>query len=710
LRGDWEKLKLVIYRILNMNKKNKFEVSKNSLNNFFNPKSIAIIGASSNEEKLGHSILKNILDYKYKGKVFPVNLKGGKVLGLKVYRNVLDIKNKVDLAIIVIPAKAVNSVLERCGKAKIKNVIIISAGFKEIGGVGIVLEKEMKKIAEKYNIKIIGPNCLGILDSINNLNASFANGMVKKGSIGFISQSGAICTAMLDWADLNNIGFSKFISLGNKSVVTEIEMLEYFKNDRKTETVLAYLENITDGKKFMKVAAELIKIKPLIILKPGKSKASQKAMQSHTGALASGEEIIKIAFCQAGIVRVNNLQELFNITKFLSRNNYLNGNKIAIVTNAGGPGVICVDEIEDNNLKLASLEKKTINILKKNLPEETIVNNPVDLIGDAKANRYEIATKTLLLDKNVDGVISILTPQTVTEISKTAEVLLKLSKKSKKPLLTSFIGGVSIEAEAKKLNRSQLAFYNYPSQAVFSLSKFWQSQQSKKVALNYLEIIKKEIIIKNKKILKNNPNFIEALNILKSFKIPVVKSLTATNCDEAIKLARKIKYPVALKIFSNKISHKTEVGGVKINVKNDSEVKEYFKQVNKKLGNKLEGIIIQPMIKGVELILGIKKDDNFGHLLMFGLGGIYTEIIKDISFRLTPINKTEALKMIKEIKSFEILNGHRNLPKMDINAVADSLVGLSNLVSVYPEIKELDINPLIVKEKGCAVVDVRIEI
>ena len=692
-----------------MNKKTQ----KPPLNNFFNPKTIAVVGASANKEKLGHSILKNILDYKYKGKIFPVNLKGEKVLGLKSYQSVLDIKSKIDLAIIVIPAKAVNSVLEKCGKAKIKNVIIISAGFKEIGGDGIILEEKMKEIAEKYNIKIIGPNCLGILDSVNNLNASFANGMVKKGSIGFISQSGAICTAMLDWANLNNVGFSKFVSLGNKSVVSEVEMIEFFKNDKKTKAVLAYIESVNYGKKFMKAAAELVKIKPLIIIKSGTSKASQKAMQSHTGALANKEDVVKTAFRQVGIIRVDNLEELFNIAKFLSRNNYLNGNKIAIVTNAGGPGVICTDEIENNGLKLASLEKKTIEVLKKNLPVETSVNNPVDLIGDAKADRYEIAAKTLLLDKNVDGVISILTPQTVTEISKTAEVLLNLSKKSKKPLLTSFIGGVSIESEARKLNNSQLAFYNYPSQAVFSLSRFWQYQKSQKIASNYLKAIKENKIIGDKKKYPTgNLNLVESLNILKSAKIPVIESLLANNCEEAIKLARKIKYPVVMKIFSDKISHKTEVEGVRINIKNDFEVREYYNEIYRKLGNKIGGIIIQPMVKGMELILGLKKDKNFGHLIMFGFGGVYAEIIKDVSFRLAPINKTEALKMIEETKSFEILNGYRKLPRMDINSLADSLAKLSDLISVHPEIEELDINPLMVKEKGsgCWAVDARIKI
>jgi len=615
-------------------------------------------------------------------------------------------------AIIIIPAKAVNCVLEKCGKAKIKNVIIISAGFKEVGGNGAILEKEMAKIAEKYKIKIIGPNCLGILDSENNLNASFANGMVKKGSIGFISQSGALCSAMLDWANLNEVGFSRFVSLGNKVNISEIEMLEFFKNDKKTKAVLAYLENISKGKKFMKVAAELAKIKPLIILKPGKSKASQKAMASHTGALANKEEAIKTAFRQAGVVRIDNLEDLFNSAKFLSRYDCLNNNKIAIVTNAGGPGVICADDLERNNLKLASLSKKTINIFKKNLPPTAAINNPVDVIGDAKADRYRIVLKTLLSDKNVDGIIFILTPQKVTEIEKTANDLINLSKEKSKPILASFIGGRSVEKILQKLNRNSLAVYNYPSQSAFVLGKFWQSQQFQKTASDYLKMIKRNATTedKNKEILKSNLNFIESLNILKSYKIPTVKSLLSKSSSEAVDFAKEMGYPVALKISSSKISHKTEVGGVKINVNSDLEVKEYFDQASKKLSNKLEGIIIQPMVKGVEIILGVKKDENFGHLIMFGLGGVFTEITKDVSFRLAPINKTEALKMIREIKSFKILDGYRNLPKANIDSVADSLVSLSKLVSDYTEIKELDINPLIVTEKECFAVDVRIEI
>jgi len=444
------------------------------LNNFFNPGSIAVVGASSNRKKLGYGMLKNILDYGYRGKVYPVNLKYKKVQGIKAYSSVLDIKHKIDLAVIVIPAKAVNFVLTECGKAGIKNAIIISAGFKEIGKEGSVLEEEMKEIAKKYEMNILGPNCLGILDSANSLNASFAEGMVKKGSIGFISQSGAICTGMLDWANLNNVGFSKFVSMGNKAMISEIELLEFFKTDKETKVVLAYLESIERGEEFMKVAAELVKIKPLFIIKPGTSKASCEAMKSHTGALANKEEAVKVAFDQSGIVRINNLEELFNIAKLLSRYDSLDSDKIAIITNAGGPGVISTDEIEKNGLKMAVFKKETTGILKKSLPLTANIHNPVDVIGDAKADRYEIAIKALLADKNVGGIISILTPQKTTEIKKTANALVKFSKKSSKPVLASFVGGVSVENEVKALNKSSLACYNYPSQAAFSLGKLWQ--------------------------------------------------------------------------------------------------------------------------------------------------------------------------------------------------------------------------------------------
>jgi acetyltransferase len=687
---------------------------ENKLEKFFSPKSVAIIGASNNREKIGYGILWNLIDGKYKGKIYPVNLKSKKILGLKSYPSVSEIDGKIDLAIIIIPAEFVNAMIEECGKKGVKNAIVISAGFKETGKEGLKLENELKETAAKYDMQIIGPNCLGLADSVNNLNASFADGMIQKGSLGFISQSGAICSAILDWANLSGVGFSRFISIGNKAVVSEAELMDYFKNDDKTTAVLAYLESIKDGEAFMKAAAELAKVKPLIIIKPGVSKASQKAMQSHTGALAGADEATKVAFSQTGTVRVGNMEELFNVAEFFSRYPNLKNNRIAIITNAGGPGVIGTDEIEECGLQLAKLSKKTQDFLKANLPNEANVHNPVDVLGDAKEDRFRIALEALVEDKNVDGIVFILTPQRGTEIEKTGKVLVEIGKKTDKPIVVSFIGGKLMEEEVKRLKKSPLATFDHLSSSIFALGKAWECEKSKRKAKEYLGSCKmsaaeNKLVDKAEKLLQN-PDFMEALELLKKYKIPVAKSEVAYTSAEAVKIASAIGYPVAMKIFSKTISHKTDVEGVKINIKNDLEIKEYFDRIKKKLGDDLQGMIVQPMVSGREIILGVKRDDNFGSMLMFGLGGVYTEVVKDVAFRFAPIDKNEALQMMQEIKSFKTLTGYREFPKVDIEAIADALVGLSNLVINHPEIQELDINPLIVQKEGegCEAVDVRI--
>jgi acetyltransferase len=687
---------------------------ENKLEKFFSPKSVAIIGASNNREKIGYGILWNLIDGKYKGKIYPVNLKSKKILGLKSYPSVSEIDGKIDLAIIIIPAEFVNAMIEECGKKGVKNAIVISAGFKETGKEGLKLENELKETAAKYDMQIIGPNCLGLADSVNNLNASFADGMIQKGSLGFISQSGAICSAILDWANLSGVGFSRFISIGNKAVVSEAELMDYFKNDDKTTAVLAYLESIKDGEAFMKAAAELAKVKPLIIIKPGVSKASQKAMQSHTGALAGADEATKVAFSQTGTVRVGNMEELFNVAEFFSRYPNLKNNRIAIITNAGGPGVIGTDEIEECGLQLAKLSKKTQDFLKANLPNEANVHNPVDVLGDAKEDRFRIALEALVEDKNVDGIVFILTPQRGTEIEKTGKVLVEIGKKTDKPIVVSFIGGKLMEEEVKRLKKSPLATFDHLSSSIFALGKAWECEKSKRKAKEYLGSCKmsaaeNKLVDKAEKLLQN-PDFMEALELLKKYKIPVAKSEVAYTSAEAVKIASAIGYPVAMKIFSKTISHKTDVEGVKINIKNDLEIKEYFDRIKKKLGDDLQGMIVQPMVSGREIILGVKRDDNFGSMLMFGLGGVYTEVVKDVAFRFAPIDKNEALQMMQEIKSFKTLTGYREFPKVDIEAIADAVVGLSNLVINHPEIQELDINPLIVQKEGegCEAVDVRI--
>lgn len=687
---------------------------ESKLEKFFSPKSVAIIGASSNREKIGYGILKNMIEGKFKGKIFPVNLNSKKILGLKTYPSVSQIKDKIDLAIVVIPSQFVNSTLKECGEKGIKNAIVISAGFKETGKEGAKLEQQLCETAAQFDMQIIGPNCLGLADSLSNLNASFADGMIEKGTLGFISQSGAICSAMLDWAGLNGVGFSRFISIGNKAVVSEADLLEYFRQDKNTTAVLAYLESIKDGKAFMKAAAELVKVKPLIIIKPGISKASQKAMQSHTGALAGADEATKVSFLQTGAVRVANMEELFNVASFLARHESLKNNRIAIITNAGGPGVIGTDEIEQYGLQMAKLSKKTQDALKAKLPAEANIHNPVDVLGDAREDRFRIALEALAQDKNVDGIVFILTPQRGTEITKTAKLLMDMDKIIKKPVVVSFIGGRLIEKDVAKLKKSPLATFDHLSGAIFALGKAWECEKNKKQAREYLGSFKTSILENSgangpEKIL-SSPDFAQALKILKQYNIPVAESELALTGDDAVRFANSIGYPVAMKIFSETISHKTDVDGVKINIGSDLEVRQYFDKMKKELGNDLQGMIVQPMVKGREIILGVKKDDNFGSMLMFGFGGIYTEVVKDVSFRFAPIDRSEAFEMMQETKSFKILTGYRGLPKMDVDSIADALVGLSNLVINHPEIKELDINPLMVQEEGsgCRAVDVRI--
>lgn len=689
---------------------------QDKLEKFFTPRSVAVVGASADKGKIGYGILKNLIDSKFKGKIYPINLKSKKILGIKAYSSILEVQGEVDLAIIVIPSTFVNDSLRQCGEKGISNAIVISAGFREIGREGLSLEKEMESIAKEFDMQIIGPNCLGLADSYSNLNASFANGMIEKGSLGFISQSGAICSAMLDWANSNGVGFSRFISLGNKAVVSEAELLEYFKEDEKTSAVLAYLESIKDGEKFMKAVAQLAQKKPLVIIKPGISRASQKAMQSHTGALAGEEETIKVAFSQTGAVRVKNMEELFNTAKFLSRYPILKNNRVAIITNAGGPGVIATDEIEEHGLRLAKLSRKTQDALCENLPVEANIHNPVDVLGDAKEDRFEIALESLIEDKGVDAIIFILTPQSGTPVHKIAQLLIDISKRSHKPIVASFIGGGFVEEDMKKLKKSGLAAYDHISGAIFSLGKAWQCEKNREEAKEYLSSCsfsahKNGNRVAAKK-LTGSMDFMEALNLLEEYNIPSVRSEVAHTTDDVVRIGGNIGYPIAMKILSKSISHKTEVEGVKINIKNDSEAREYFEKIKENLGEKLDGIIIQPMMYGREIILGIKKDDNFGSMLMFGLGGVYTEVVKDVAFRFAPIDREEALEMMQEIKAFKILTGYREFPRMDVDAVADTLVALSNLVVNHPEIKELDINPLIVQEegKGCKAVDVRIVI
>lgn len=692
----------------------------------FNPRSIAVIGASRIKGKLGNDVLKNILTLGYKGKVYPVNPKAKKILGKICYPSVKDIKGKVDLAVIIVPAPFVSQVLEECGQKGIPAAIIISAGFKEIGKEGLKREKEVIKIAKRYKINILGPNCLGLINVNISLNASFAEGMPYFGNVSLISQSGAMAVAILDKAKKQNFGFNKIISLGNKAVLTENEILEYLAQDKSTKVIAIYLENISNGQEFIKIAKKITSRKPIIILKAGITQAAAQAISFHTGVLAGSNEAVDAAFKQAGVIRASTMEDLFNLSKAFSYQSFPQSNRIAIITNAGGPGVMATDAMENLSISLAKFSKITSKTLKRKLPQAASIHNPVDLIGDAKADRYQLVLKAVLGDKNVDGIIIILTPQTVTEVEKTAEVVSQYNFQYKnKPILCAFLGGKRVSLGIEILNKNKIPNFNYPEEAIKIMNVMWEyskgRKERRKETVSEIRIIpktKEEIERIFKKAYQQKQKVvigIEAEKLLKAYNLPVVRSGLAKSLNEGLKIAAKIGYPVAIKIISPDIIRKTDVAGVRTNISNKEEFRTAFQMIKKSVQKKIptakiQGILIQKMIeKGTEIILGMRRDPQFGPLLMFGLGGIYAEVLKDVSFRLAPLTKNEAEKMIFEIKSRKIIEGVRGKEPLDVKAISDCLCQLSQLALDWPQIDQIDINPFFAFEKGKGgiVVDVR---
>lgn len=680
---------------------------KNMLNKFFNPKSIAIVGASNKKDSLGYGIMQNLIKEKKSLKLLPVNPKYEKVLNKRCYKSLAGIKEKVDLAIIIIPAKFVNSVIEQGANTGIKNYIIISAGFKEIGGEGIELENKLQDIIVRHNLNVLGPNCLGYLDAHSKINASFAKGMIKKGQIGFMSQSGAICTAMLDYSYLAGIGFSKFVSLGNKAGIDEVEMLKYFEKDKNTKYVIAYLESIIKGQEFISSAQKVVKNKPIFVLMGGISKTGSKAAGSHTGALTSSSEVLKAGFKKAGIVQIENLGDLFSLIKYLNKQPILKGNKIAIVANAGGPSVLTTDMIEKSSLTMAKFSKNTLANLKKVLPPACAINNPVDLIGDADANRYKLGLELILSDKQVNAVMVLLTPQTVTQPKETAKIIVKSSQKHDEPIVTDFIGGKELEKAKEVLEKAGIANYDFPGLGVKVLDYIWQSQLAKKVKVEkpVLSCVAKPKWLKIQRILKNaqgQVDFLQSIEILKSYGMSFVE----TKLINKINRIQIAKYPVIAKVYSDKVIHKTDVGGIITDIKDQKELKSAFNKMKRIKGFK--GILVQPVVSGKEVVIGMKRDANFGSVLMFGLGGIMVEVLKDVNFGIAPLDKKQAIDLIKGIKSIKLLEGARGEKQVNLNAIADIIVKISQLAVDFPQIKEIDLNPVFVDSKGVNLVDVRI--
>lgn len=688
-----------------------------NIHTIFHPQSIAVVGANRIKGTVPCDILLNILKAEFKGVVYPVNPREKYIASIKTYKYAIDIEDPVDLAVLVFPSSVMHLALEQCGQKGIKGAIIISAGFKEVGGQGIQREEQIKEIARKYGISFIGPNCLGVINTDPSvmLNASFARKMPEEGKIAFISQSGALCTAVLDYAQAKHIGFSKFVSIGNKADITEINLLYYLKDDPKTKVILLYLEEISDGPGLMKAARTVIEEtgKPILAIKSGRTTAGASAAASHTGSLAGSDEICDAAFKQAGIIRCNDIEEMFNCAIAFTYQSLPKSNRVAIITNAGGPGVLTTDASIKYGLELPKFKPETTEILRKSLPKTANINNPVDVIGDARADRYSVAITSVLKDDNIDGVFVILTPQSMTEIESIANEVSHLSSQYSKPIYTSFMGEADVAAGIDILQRNKIPHYILPESMPMAFSTTYQFVKMLEQKYKPIEPIKNvnksqansilnEAINKGKKYLPEE----EAAKVLEAYNFPLLKSGLANSVQEAVNIADSIGYPVVMKIISDDIVHKYDVGGVLLNINSGQEVAEAYKKImnnvtNKMPDAKIKGIFVRKMIPaGEEVILGLKRDLTFGPVIMFGLGGIFVEIYKDVSFRIAPLDYESIDKLIFETKASNILSGARGRAKRDINSLKECIKRLSQLAADCPQIKELDINPLIVLEEG----------
>lgn len=702
----------------------------NNIEAIINPNSIAVVGATNRPESVGLATFKNLLQSAYKGVLYPVNSKSKSIQGVKAYPRLLDIPDDVDLAIIIVPAEIVPSVVEEAAQKKVKACVVITAGFKEIGGRGAELEKHLQALVKETGISIVGPNCLGVINTNKEvrMNASFARKMPKTGNIAFISQSGALCTSVLDYAAGRNIGFSKFVSFGNKADVNEIDFLKYLKNDPDTDVILMYLEDITDGREFIEIAREITfgAGKPILAVKSGRSAEGARAAASHTGSLAGSDATYDAIFLQSGIQRVEGINELFHYALAFSQQPLPKGNRIAIVTNAGGPGIMATDAAVRHGIQLATFSEATIEKLKQHLPLTASIHNPVDVIGDATHERYESAIRDILIDEGVGGAIVILTPQAMTDILETAEILPRVAEGIHKPILASFMGLVDVSEGINYLQKHGIPNYVFPEAAARTMAamvRFSERQESKESNKRTIrrypadekhaaKIIKKKLDDSKKYFMPEN----EANEILQCYGFPLLKSKIVRNAADIETAVLETGLPVAMKIISADIIHKSDAGGVRININSIEQAKNGYKEIieNAKQYNpaaRIDGVLIEEMAQeGVEVIIGATRDPLFGPLCMFGLGGIFVETLKDVTFRLAPMWELSAENMIRSIKAYKVLKGLRGNPPSDIEAVKDCILRLSQLVSDHPEISELDINPLIVYPdgRGCRVADSRI--
>jgi acetyltransferase len=689
---------------------------------FFGPRSVAVIGAAREPGKLGYGVLRNIQQHGYRGSIYPINPKAQEILGLRCYPSVLAVPHSIDLAVIVIPNRLVASVLDECGRKGVKGVIVISAGFREAGGDGIKMEKELTSIAQKYGMRMVGPNCLGIIDTVCDLNASFAAGMPDKGGIAFMSQSGALCSSILDWARAEGVGFSRFVSLGNKADVNEIDMLLAWDKDSHSKVIAAYLEGVVDGPRFMETARQVTKSTPVIAIKSGGTAAGSRAVSSHTGTLAGTDAAYDAAFAQCGIIRANSIEDLLDYSVAFARQPLLKSNRIAVVTNAGGPGIMATDACERSGMKLATLSRETVEFLRPNLPPSANVYNPIDVLGDALADRYALAVEAALGDPNVDGVLVILTPQVMTRAEETAEAVGQVSRKFKKPVLGGFMGEVTVRPAIGILRKYGIPNYLYPERAMAAFQAMYYyrqwlerpPQEYPRYNVDQAEV--RRIFARTRGENRLSLGEVEAREVFGAYGLVIPQSRLTKTPEEAVLVAEGLGYPVVMKIASPDILHKSDIGAVKVGVADASGVRDAFELITYRATRYMPdadiwGVSVQQMVpKGREVVVGMSRDPQFGPLIMFGMGGIYVEVLKDVVFRVAPVSRQEAMEMVQQIHSFPLLKGVRGERPADLAAITDAILRVSQLVADFPEIAELDINPLMVHERGAVAVDMRMVI
>ncbi len=692
-----------------------------TLHAFFYPETVAVIGASSTPGKVGHTIVANMIEAGFAGRVIPVNPKGGEIQGLPVTSNVADLPKGLDLAVISVPLKFVMPTMHELAKIKVRSCIVITAGFKEVGKEGWYLEQELKELCQEHNIVLLGPNCLGMMNTATGVNASFAAGQPHPGNIAFFSQSGALCVAILDWAAGETIGFSKFVSLGNKAALDEADMLEYLSDDKDTRVILGYIENVENGLKFLEKAEQICRIKPVIMIKSGTTAAGAKAASSHTGAIAGSDQAYEAAFKKVGIIRVHDVEVLFNLAEAFSNQPLPKGPNLAIVTNSGGPGILAADTTANSSLHLARPTTATLDRLQAILPSYAAVYNPIDIIGDADAKRYRKTLEAVADDSMVHSVLVLLTPTASVDIEGTAQAIIDVATKhSNKPFFACFMGRKRVSVGTAMLKRAGIPCYSFPEPAVKSLASMydyflscqktpepvWESQRNLEEARAVLDEAEAKGALEIVEF--------QAQQVLAAYNLPTPKTILARSSDDAAAAAAKIGYPVVMKIASPDISHKSDVGGVKVNIADEEALRKTFWDITSRAQKMrpeafIVGCLIQEMAAAgsKEVIIGFKRDEQFGPLIMFGLGGIYVEVLKDIAFKLAPMSQRDAFEIVRDIKSYMLLKGVRGEEPVNFQALEEIVLAMSQLAMDFPQVVEAEFNPVLVGPKQAVVADVR---